>query len=216
MLQSLQSTQQDLSSLRGAAMDSQTSFAIRSAIAQERKASSKRPRWPVLAGGVAATLILIGGFIAVSHNRADRRPSNASSAAYAVQAFPLQHSSANYSDTTLRSELIAAAKGDQTETTRLAPDAAAGSSNAPGALSKAAPADRGTVEQAQRCFNEKIAPSTRQPATIMRVISARYKGESVYLYFLQAPAAKPVRIELWGMSQASCTLRIFQQIRFPS
>lgn len=240
MLRALRATLADLHSLPEETVDEATRWAIRSAIAREARLSGRGRRFAWATGTAAAAVVAILTF-ALAGGNGDRARTAADTATRreARELDAMQVLTDNFDD-----QRLSGALKDVTNFRRLSSAfATSGGSAGTGGLGPAedgaAPAPEpasaqptpgvpmksaGTTEaqmtvgdpdldRARTCLDS--IRSERQPSTVIEVIAARYKKEPVFLYFLEAPAARPTRIELWVTTRKECTVRYFQQTRIP-
>lgn len=208
LLAAIRSTLRDLDAAGEPEMDPQVSFAIRAALARERKLAGRGRRYAWAAGAAAAALIGVVGFVTLRPDGAALdRTSGAGGAA--LEAFSDQNYTKDSAGSLLQSEASKHAGGRSAATTTEMTAGEAGP-----AEDSAAAAGQFSAKQADDVgFRECLLTIEREPkdANLVRSIAARFEGEPVYLLLFEVPAGKPTRLELWVVARSGCDVRYFVQ-----
>lgn len=207
LLAAIRSTLQDLDAIGEPEMDSQVSFAIRSAVARERKLAGRGRRYGWAAGAAAAALIGVVGFVALRPDGATPDRTTGGAGAVALEALADQNYTKDSAGSLLQS--LASEYSDArtaATTTEMNAEAPPQDSAASGAQFSGGSAD----ETGYRDCLMTIERESKD-ANLRRSIAARFEGEPVYLLLFEVPAGKPTRLELWVLARADCEVRYFTQ-----
>lgn len=202
VLGAIRATLDDLALMDEPQMDPQVSFAIRGAVARERKLSGRGRRYGWATGAAAAALIGVVAFMTFGPERGT--VDGVSGGTSAPQAF----SDENYTKGTVGAVLdeLAAEYGPgsakRNDTTAAAPAADSGAGT-----------EVFSAESADQNFAECLTTIERESdsARLVRSLAARFEGNAVYLLMFEVPAKNPKRLELWVVSRGTCDIRYFTQ-----
>ncbi|MHB8510788.1 MAG: anti-sigma factor family protein [Actinomycetota bacterium] len=213
-LEAIRATINDLRLLSNPELDEKSSWSVRSALKQERTTRRDPRRMLLGISSAAAVLAIVAGFIAVAHNHSTHNSAPATSALLAG-AFNVRTTNMNFTDASLAEELASFGKSTSSDSRANENMSAATPPRSPTKKLQALSIDlQSRIDQhATACFNSQIAPATNETFLVVQVLAALYKGDPVFIYFLEIPANKPVRIELWGLSRSTCSVEIFKQAR---
>lgn len=206
LLGAIRSTLHDLDAVGEPPMDPQVSFAIRAAVARERKLAGRGRRYGWAAGAAAAALIGVVGFVTLRPDGATPDRTTGGAGAVALEALADQNYTKDSAGTLLQSMASDYGSARAATTTEMSAEAPPQDSAASGAQFSGSSAD-------QTGFRDCLVTIERESkdANLIRSIAARFEGEPVYLLMFEVPAGKPVRLELWVVARAGCEIRYFVQ-----
>lgn len=214
-LNALRATVTEMRSLGEPVPSEQDSWALRAAIARERRGQSRRARLPVAIGGVAAAIIAFAAFTM----RGPTENSGLESAKLALGATPpILLQDQNYDATSARSllaggsaRLLGGSEADSAGTTGapapaqalpVSPDSGSASTTR-GTGGDNAEGDTGRIPKCEKAIFPEGVPQA------VSYIAARFDGRAAYLLIYALP--DPARLELWVVAQNSCEVLFFAQ-----
>lgn len=231
VLGAIRATLSDLAGLDDPEIDAQVSWAIRSAVARERRLTGRARRWSWAAGAAAASVVAVLAFTLAARDGGPGARSAAGTATLAEAPRP----GADYDEASAQGllqnlfagrfalALDASSEGVAARAVEPAGAAAGEDQASPEALS-APPApepDTFTVQAAKRTASQKrfrecvaaVEKTSKQPPGLLLAFEATYKRETAYFLFFEVPAAEPNRLELWVLAADSCEVRYFAQAK---
>ncbi|HVL90690.1 MAG TPA: zf-HC2 domain-containing protein [Actinomycetota bacterium] len=211
MLAAIRATLADFAALDEVEMDPQVGFAIRSALARERKLSSRTRRYAWAGGAAAAALVGILSFAILGGGPNPARDASGAGLGGGPQLMAMEDldedSALRVLETYVQENYaFPGARGDMG-----GDDAAAETA----VLTHAPPAPEIQAYSAADAttFADCIRTIERESdsARLVRSIAATYKGEPVYVLIFEIPAERPDRVEMWITARDSCETRYFSQ-----
>jgi putative zinc finger protein len=225
LLGALRATLGDLASIPEAVPSEQDSWALRSAIAKERRLARRGRRWYLISGGAAAALVAILAFALATGGGGAADKAGRQFLAHAPE---LRLNSTNYTDSSARQVLLnfSSVAQDSLQSsgagTGGSKDAFTADSSAPagGPMNEtyqsrsltAGSAKSGAADEAglSRCV-DTVTGSTDQPLTARYYEAASFDGEPAFLLVFEVTDAK--RLELWVVRRDDCQTLFFAQTR---
>lgn len=214
LLEAIRATLADFAALDPVEMDPQVGFAIRSALARERKLSSRSRRYAWAGATAAAALIGIVSFAILGGGQNAARDAGGGATTMSAPELLVtedldEESALRVLETYVQEnfafpEAAAGMGGDSADDV----NGSAESLKAP-----PAPAMRAYQGADASTFTECIRTIERESDSVrlVRSIAATYKGEPVYLLIFEIPAGRPDRVEMWITAQSNCETRYFSQ-----
>ena len=213
-LAALRNTLADLATLSDAVRSEQDSWALRAAIAKERKLASRGKRAWGFSGAAAA---VVAGLLAFTLTRSTTPEGGRHVAIPAIQ-----------SDTDYTQASACAAlkqRGAQVDCPAVEELAAAPSLAGASSRSATAGSSSQTLKTSKGASDTFIAAGEKSAAECSATIThdaepgtrvvateiARYTGIPAYLYFLETPVRGRTRVELWITRATNCDVLLFQQ-----
>jgi hypothetical protein len=217
VLASLRATQADLALLEAPVRDPRDSWALRAAIAKERKLARARTRWSWAAGAAAASLIAVALAVSLRGGGPETAGTAASFALAHGGSATLNEVAVDYDEASAQAALARLSGRDAFAAgAEAGPGAGTAVAPAPPAqplTTGDAPADRSAAipsKPVEECARA-IAASTAERLAVREFRGASFKGTPAYLLFFEAPAGDPERIELWIVARVDCDILYFAQ-----
>ena len=226
VLGALRATLADLTTLDEAVPSEQDSWALRSAIAKERRVDRRGRRWYAISGGIAAAVVAVLAFALSTGGGsstgaksvrellgADTGAGGTGTTAGSTEV-ALLYSDVNYTAGAAQQRLLALsprAREDQfAATDSSTAKSAAVSAPAAAQLRAGYSGDAADRQRLARCV-ASVSSSTSEPLVPRYYEAARFDGDDVFLLVLEATSAK--RLELWVVRRSDCQTKYFAQTR---
>lgn len=220
ILDAIRGTLADMALLDEPAMDPQAGFAIRSALARERKLSSRGRRYAWVSGAAAAAIVAVFSVAVLNGDDAGRSTGGAAADASRPQLLAegnLDESSVGGVLRAYLSERFGAGASAAEDSSAAVTAGGSGEQVQTSALTGPNTKAYRAGSREDRTFGECIRAIERESDSVrlVRSLAGTYKDEPVYILLFEVPATDPERVEMWVTTRDTCAVRYFTQADVP-